>query len=369
MPRNGLPVTLAFTKQVLADVVGTAATTLLQNMKSSSFLENPSEVLKLPDSTILVTEDFKSKLVASNELGNHTSCRLGRVQQRMTIPLPDVVLQLRQMNRVNVLDIITPHLEEVFDDIKRNSLSVNKDESALIIDKISGTQSVVIQGLITIEEDLSQDFIFVSWIGTPMADMVADCALGIVYQSLSANHYLRSFWNDVHIKSSQHDVKSSASVSHHHHHDHSHDDTDKKRKEEENTQAEQVIKRMKLGLLDPSQSFKKLDSKEVQSIEKNSLPENRMKLEKILNYLKFISSEKIQEVLISQDGLRLIIRGCSPDIEVTSETTPIEAYLYIHWSINRGHTLHHAVVQCVDESFRKYLISLIQTLESSEHQS
>lgn len=388
MPRNGLPVTLSFTKQVLADVVGTTATTLLQEMKSSTFTQDPSAVLELPEKTILVTEDFKSKLVASKELGQHTSCRLGRVQQRMTIPLPDVVLQLRQMNRVNVLDIITPHLEEVFDEIQR----INEVDSGLkqeeqiggsgsteisLLKEPAGCQSVVVQGLITIEENLLQDFIIVSWIGTPLADMVADCALGVVYQSLSANHYLRSFWNDLHVKSSpreggiKRDLSLSPSSGHHHHHHHHHCHGEKEapeektKREEENQQTEQVIKRMKLGLLDPSQAFKgRLAPQELQSIEKNSLPENRLKLEKISNYFKNPSfAEWIHEVLISQDGLRLIVRGYPVEMEV-KDSIPIEAYVYIHWSMNRGHTLHHAVVQCPNDHYRKYLITLIQQMES-----
>jgi hypothetical protein len=405
MPRNGLPVTLSFTKQVLADVVGTTATSLLQDMKSTTFLQDPSAVLELPEKTILVTEDFKSKLVTCKELGQHTSCRLGRVQQRMTIPLPDVVLQLRQMNRVNVLDIITPHLEEVFDEIQRlNEVDPTAgpgsglkqegvlDQSHLLM-KESGCQSVVVQSLITIEENLLQDFIIVSWIGTPLADMVADCALGVVYQSLSANHYLRSFWNDLHIKSSpqresgtkRDSFASTSSPRHSHGHGHTHSHgckhgeeegsrspEEKKKREEESQQTEQVIKRMKLGLLDPSQAFKgRLLPQELHSIEKNSMPENRLKLEKIWNYLKHCASStsascpsKILEVLISQDGLRLIVRGFPLEMEVNEDSIPIEAYIYIHWSMNRGHTLHHAVVQCLDDQFRKILIALIQQLET-----
>jgi hypothetical protein len=410
MPRNGLPVTLSFTKQVLADVVGTTATALLHEMKSSSFAQDPSAVLELPNKTILVTEDFKSKLVSSKEIGQQTSCRLGRVQQRMTIPLPDVVLQLRQMNRVNVLDIITPHLEEVFDEIQRvnevdptagpglkheEQRSSSGGDGIHLMKETGGCQSVVVQGLITIEENLSQDFIIVSWIGTPLADMVADCALGVVYQSLSANHYLRSFWNDLHIKSSSprgecdggtkrdsssfSSSPSPSSHTQHHHHHHSHgchhhgqekngseSPEEKKRREEENQQTEQVIKRMKLGLLDPSQAFKgRLAPQELHSIEKNSLPENRLKLEKIWNYFKSSSfAERIREVLISQDGLRLIVRGYPLEMEVKEDSIPIEAYVYIHWSMNRGHTLHHAVVQCLHDEYRKYLISLIQQMES-----
>jgi hypothetical protein len=386
MPRNGLPVTLAFTKQVLADVVGTAATILLDKMKSESFVETPSEVLELTENTILVTEDFKSKLVTCPDLGNHTSCRLGRIQQRMTIPLPDVVLQLRQMNNVNVLDIIAPHLEEVFDEIKRSSQSsdglkqeTSTSDAFAAFEKVISVQSVVVQGLITIEENTGQDFIIVSWVGTPLADMVADCALGVVYQSLSANHYLRSFWNDIHIKSPRRETTgafSSASTivppsSCHHGHSHSHghshggsvDDAEKKRKEEETQRTEQVVKRMKLGLLDPSQSFKSLEPKEIQSIETNALPDNRLKLERIWSYLKSSSPERVAEVSISQDGLRLIVRG-NGSYEL--DGLPLEAYIYIHWSINRGHTLHHAVVQCVNENFRKYVISLIQKLDEDQ---
>lgn len=385
MPRNGLPVTLKFTKQVLADVVGTAATSLLQSTKAKSFAENDNSYLDLPENTILVTENFKSKLVSSKDLGTHTSCRLGRIQQRMTIPLPDVVLQLRQMNRVNVLDIIIPHLEEVFDEIKRienEESNINLKKEGNNIDNIdqnvtNGLQSVVIQGLITVEENILQDFIVVSWIGTPLADMVADCALGVIYQSLSANHYLRSYWNDIHIKSQQKESLQSSPHHHNHKHNHNHshshncDDSDEadKRKLELNTQSEQIIKRMKLGLLDPSKSFKGLNENEQQLVQNNSLPENRLKLEKILNYLKTYSSsqsESISNILMSKDGLRLIIQGYPQNSNNTNlQLAPIEAYVYIHWSINRGHTLHHAVVQCLDDEFRNYIISLIQQMESS----
>lgn len=273
--------------------------------------------------------------------------------------------------------------EEVFDEIKRienEESNINLKKEGNNIDNIdqnvtNGLQSVVIQGLITVEENILQNFIVVSWIGTPLADMVADCALGVIYQSLSANHYLRSYWNDIHIKSQQKESLQSSPHHHNHKHNHNHshncDDSDEadKRKLELNTQSEQIIKRMKLGLLDPSKSFKGLNENEQQLVQNNSLPENRLKLEKILNYLKTYSSsqsESISNILMSKDGLRLIIQGYPQNSNNTNlQLAPIEAYVYIHWSINRGHTLHHAVVQCLDDEFRNYIISLIQQMESS----
>jgi hypothetical protein len=41
-----------------------------------------------PPRCLLVTENFNSKLVSASELSAHTSCKFGRISERLTVPLP-----------------------------------------------------------------------------------------------------------------------------------------------------------------------------------------------------------------------------------------------------------------------------------------
>jgi hypothetical protein len=375
MPRNGQPVVLTFSKHVMADVVGSAAVSMLDQLRSQT-PGTASSAIDLPLETVLVTDNFKSKVVSSSDIGSFTSCRMGRVQQGIIVPLPDVVLQLRTQNKISVLAIVKKPLEEVFDSVVSETGSGESGSP--------NSSSLTVQGVISVYEDLDQDFIRVGWIGSPIGDMIADCALGIIYQTLSASHFIRSSWNNAYLQSLPFQASSPSDAeggketkkhcrhSHHGHHGHNHDG------EAVSEEEELLVKRMKLGAVDPSRAFTGLEDAVIDLIkDAGNVERNRPKLVKILEYLQTCESE-FDSVQISADGLRLIVRssrkrdgaqGENSDDDIycgLTQDSPIEAYVFIHWSLLRGHTVHHAVVQSSDDDMRKRVVSAIKKLEGQE---
>mmetsp|Transcript_5106 Transcript_5106/g.7817 ORF Transcript_5106/g.7817 Transcript_5106/m.7817 type:complete len:814 (-) Transcript_5106:54-2495(-) len=351
MPKNGQPVSLTFSKPILADVVGETAATLLEKMERNA--EGGEEIVELPDNTLLVTEDFESKLVSASDIATHTSCRIGRIQQRMVVPLPGVVLQLREHNHVSVVNMLFPRLHEVFDDVKYSSSCTTSDDD---IKSEDSKGSILIQEEVSVEEEKDKEFIVVAWVASPVADVIADCALGVIFQSLSAAHYIRSCWKDA-------SLPSALSCDKRHAHKHGPDISD----EFEDPETCAVVKRMKLGLIDPSRAFNTSSNGDGERIRNGEefdieqVKKNRPKLEKIQSYLRDECGGDFSDVKIGRNGLRLIVRSdkLSSQLDV-----PAEAYVYIHWAVSRGQHTHHAVVQCPNECMRKKVSEAIQQMES-----
>ena len=72
MPENGMKVKLRFRKNIVADVVGSIANSVIATIDSNNdYIESAHNLtLPLPSSAILVTENFSSKIVSANELSN-----------------------------------------------------------------------------------------------------------------------------------------------------------------------------------------------------------------------------------------------------------------------------------------------------------
>ncbi|CAE7671842.1 Cpsf3, partial [Symbiodinium microadriaticum] len=270
MPENGQTVRLEFAKPIVAEVVGTAADEMLHDMDLVE--SGAGDDIHFPEDAILVSENFKSKVVTAKDLAAFTPCRLGRIQQRVVIPLPAVVLQLRAHNNMTARLMLQSHLEEVFDDV---SLTIHKNPSekntTSTTTAAGGTTSptkeswttLLVQQILTVEENVENDFITVAWSASPVNDVVADCALGIIYQALSTTHFLRSTWKESSVRSTHahsHTKAEADNVSSLHSssptlssckkHDHS------SVVNSDHTEEDAIVKRMKLGLVDPSRSFR-----------------------------------------------------------------------------------------------------------------
>lgn len=225
MPENGVKVKLRFRKNVLADVVGSAASTLMQQLECDSTTE--SHAPTVPQNALLVTENFNSKLVAASELSNFTSCKFGRIKERLTVPIPPGLDMLVGPVRsaaeaeAKVMDLLVCHLEEVFDsltlsngggnnsDSSSNSGGVNGNGNGLVPRRDSAATRITIQSLVTLSvgytnanfsdgmhstdqaSEKNPTHVLIEWIGSPIADTVADCAAGLVLQAFSAFNSLR----------------------------------------------------------------------------------------------------------------------------------------------------------------------------------
>jgi len=205
MPDNNTIVKLRFSKAVTAECVGQLGQEMLDRMMEIEGQEGlglpmPSEGrrLAIPPKAVLVSENFVSKIVAASELANFTSCRRGRVVQKMVVPVPEGLLG-PAVARGGLLRALVPYLDEVFE-----AVVVDPDGSVSsappVPAPISGGAasgggdfgvSLVIQGVVRVCEDFSSvsatapAAVLVAWEASPSSDLVADCAVGAILQTLS----------------------------------------------------------------------------------------------------------------------------------------------------------------------------------------
>lgn len=118
-PANGQSVKISFTKSVVADIVGAAADQLFTAVEASAALE-------LPANMIVVNENFNIQVVALDEVRTYTTCRIGKLTQRLLIPVP-IGLNIHAGKTSTyenglILRAVVPYIREVFD-VVRSSLA------------------------------------------------------------------------------------------------------------------------------------------------------------------------------------------------------------------------------------------------------
>eukprot|EP01038_Epipyxis_sp_PR26KG_P011446 gene11446-15334_t len=201
MPENGMKVKLRFRKSIIADVVGSIATNIIDTLESNnnnSFDQNyEKSILSLPSSTILVTENFSSKVVNSNELSNFTNCKFGKISQKMNIPLPKgIPFQAYTPKQIKSDDVKPRHGSFVLVTMMADALEDVFDVISILHD---GT--ITIQDLVTIKECFNEvnltessstlSHVAIEWSASPVSDTVADCVVGIILQLFSTSNILR----------------------------------------------------------------------------------------------------------------------------------------------------------------------------------
>jgi len=100
-------VKLRFNKPLLADIVGNAAKTLLHSLDhptttttttttgpATATTTTATTAITIPQPAVLVSQNFVSTIVEASELPTYTSCRLGRLAQRLYFPLPPEISRL-----------------------------------------------------------------------------------------------------------------------------------------------------------------------------------------------------------------------------------------------------------------------------------
>jgi hypothetical protein len=205
-----------------------------------------------------------------------------------------------------------------------------------------------------------EGFIVVSWGSSPSLDAIADCVLGIVYQTLSASSYLRTMWIQNLLPKHAHP----SSVT---------NGGDKLGSKDRHGDAEveeedRFIKRMRNGLVDPSKAIKFGDSSTTISttptvtLSPEDIERNRPKLLKMKEHLTShkdvtIHALSIASVDIDVSGTKLIINSNV----LPTTNAPVTAYCYIHWGTSRS-TSHHAVVQCSNSKFRSHITELLKIM-------
>jgi cleavage and polyadenylation specificity factor subunit 3 len=200
-PENGTSVRFPFRKNIVADVVGTAAIEIIQNLDSTKKPITPNVAdttgINLPSKTMLVTENFTSSVLTTEDFGTLKTCKLGNIKERLVLPVPqDISMLLMQTCDNNgdsngdsyslpsiVLTMLIKHLQRVYDNVE-----------------YTNSTEIQVQGLVSIGMNTNIDTnkivrslssISVSWNASPIADMLADSIVGLLTQLLSAPNLVR----------------------------------------------------------------------------------------------------------------------------------------------------------------------------------
>lgn len=187
MPENGVKVKLLFNKPLEAEVVGEAAASLLAGIDKR--VKGESCDVQLPPSTLLVTEEFSSRVLAPTDLPQFTHCRTGSIAQRAIIPMP-VGFGLLELS----LEHLRSSIEEIFDDVQ--IIQPSLEGAGLMEAAAAGdTSFLLVQGTVSVHKSSSppgdmptspnSSGVIVSWPSGPISDVIAD-------GKMSLNMYLSS---------------------------------------------------------------------------------------------------------------------------------------------------------------------------------
>ncbi len=402
MPENGVKVKLRFRKNVLADVVGSAASALMQQLENDSTVDGLVPAPTVPQNALLVTENFNSKLVAANELSNYTSCKFGRIKERLTVPIPSGLDMLVGPVRsaaeaeAKVMDLLVCHLEEVFDSLTLSAADSNSESSLVPSGRDSATR-ITIQSLVTLSmgytnatfDDISSaestmeknpTHVLIEWIGSPIADTVADCAAGLVLQAFSAFNSLRrsvTSASNPRSRSNRHkrqkvDTYPSVAMV-------SDSSSSLSSSSAAASESNDLLARMIKGEVDPTKQIKEEHSKDpvklqalIDLILHGPLGSmfTSVKANSDGDKLIFRSLPHVQyEVTDSTGEVKVMPRSSSApegEMEVQVENSEyMEAFVFVQFgdggnSSTDGAPTHNAVVHCDDENFRRAVIQALK---------
>ncbi len=378
MPENGVVTKLRFPRSVLAECVGSVGDSVLSQLqdqdRGDAGARASADGICIPPGSVLVSENFVSKVVSIDELSQHSACRVGRVAQRILVPIPEGLLSTA--NKANTSDrtvllAMMPYLEEMFDFISTSESLGEADEAQF---------NVLVQGNITLSEVKQSkgsigpssgalvSAIAVEWEASPSTDMIADCVIGILLQALSAPSLLRrsmSSGDDTGIR-----LGLSKRKGHTHYAMQSNDQI-----------GDQVLKRLRTGDIDPTKAMSPeavslIISRDSAESEEVAISTHKLRLEKLRDLLQVVPIIKSANVKVSLslDGLRLIFMSCPAEGQV-----PTEAYCIVIFNtsgaIKKEHIaksatkikdedskMHDAVIKCEDMQFRQLVLSALQNV-------
>jgi hypothetical protein len=337
---------------------------------------------RVPDNALLVTENFNSKLVAATELANFTSCKFGRIKERLTVPIPQGLEVLVGPASSagdagsKVVDLLMCHLEEVFDELSIDSANSREAEKC-----VAGAEKcITVQSLVTLSVGYAGEsaastrrptHVLIEWTGSPVSDTVADCVAGLVMQAFSAFNSLRRT------------MSAGAGGAH--------SSRRKRRKvdipavevrtEEPNVKQEgdaathsEIVASMLKGEVDPSRHIKQQHEK------------SPAKLSTLLALVQQGAQARyFSEAKLNAEGDKLIFRGlpgavyevvesgevtvregARMDAEGSAAQQAAEAFVFVQFadissSGGGGDAEHHAVVQSADEGFRKLVMQALSS--------
>ena len=376
MPANLASITFQFNKTIEADLVGSLATKVEKEIIEGSDVE---DVVGLDENVIIATENFTTKVFAASDLHTYTPYRRGTIYERLIIPLPaylpaevDNTSDMKDGLASPILTMAALILGEVFDKI----CTAHKGTTLLIEDLIYVTLLYDNSGSSSSSSSSSGSSSMkpvayaIEWEGSPVADMAADCIVGVLSEALSAPSLLLS--TATNLGKRQMDGFSS-----------------KVKSEQEH---DEKVKAMKACLIDPSKAInhKKIKSEDAEGTAESKQEDTSVD---VLEKLKYIR-ESLESVLIEESsedtsvkvslnalGDRLIVQRTLEDGSIE------EAYCMIEFAkSSRGHhhhgggqidkvveetgvndeqdesEKHHAVVHSNKDTFRAMVLNAFQEL-------
>lgn len=367
MPENKQLVKLPFRKIVTADVIGAAASQLLTTISTNDSnvaedeVNNTNKVLVLPSSSLLVTENFISKVVTSDELSAYTSCRLGRITQRMLVPIPlgvdfNQLLGKTKDDKKELLELLMPYVTELFDNVVLNAGNATAKKSS----RNSNTRQsakITIHNQVSISLGDNLGNAIVEWVASPMADLIADSLVGALLQIFSVPSILRQTMNGKRRKPAPSTLLESKDGD-----DMEVDIVESKaqfklalgdRSSITASAPNNSVKKMRTGQVDPSTKIEK------ELVDHNG-PDGDRKLlilkEKILQ--NNANKKLFGSIELSHDHTKLIFRGKENSKKFI--TVP-EAFVFILWN-DQSADQHEAVVQSADDKFREAVLKVLSNL-------
>lgn len=350
MPENGTVTKIRFPKSVVAECVGEAGTALLGGLASEK--EGEAEGIQLPTSTVLVSENFVSKVMTVDELPRFSSVRRGKIRQRLLVPVAvEGVFTPPNDTAEVILSTLLPYVEDVFDTV---SLQGRGDACYI---EVEGLVSLSMHGLS--ERDAGEPVVVaVEWLASSAADMTADCAVGVVTQVFSAPSLLRRSI------SAGGDAVDPARLGHNRRTSHSHGPPSEEEAPEETEEKKRVLEKMKAGDIDPSAAIpadaiavvlpgagKDKKANKDKNVERlTRLKEQLLELPKL--------KDKVGEVLVSADDMKLIFHSLD-----SSGGVEAEAFCFVVFGATEA-AGHHAVVKSEDTSLRSIVMDALQEMST-----
>lgn len=378
MPENGVVTRIKFPKSIQADCVGSIGSyifdTLQENREANEVeitgtdeetmdgAKEASLAHSLPSSTVLVSENFVSKIMSVDEVSKFSSCRRGSVHQRLLIPLAirdflgdmidDESLSQRDLER-NVLNAVFSYFEDVFDFVQIEDCPESEDETHFHYLNVENFLQVFVENLTAMTSNISDSAVIaVEWNASAAADMVADCVVGVITQVFSAPNLLRRTT----FGSNSASNTSLLGTGTRRNRPHSHGTEDEGASDEIDQANAPIIKKMKLGEVDPSKAVPDDAIPFEFKSKKAKLDTNAKRLQAVKELLvkDKVLKKAVDKIEVSADKLKLIFRG---NVEHDNE----DAYAYMLFGESEG-TQHHASVQSNNDALKTTIVQALQGL-------
>lgn len=353
MPENGTVTKIRFPKSVVAECEGVVGSALLEGLEEGGKSAGGKQI-QLPENTVLVSENYVSRIMTVDEMPRFSSVRRGRIRQRLLVPVSiDGVFKPPNDTQDAILGALLPYIQDVFD---MTSLEGSGETAHVSVEDMV---TLSVQGL-TSRQRGEPTVIAVEWVASSAADMAADCAVGIITQTFSVPSLLRrsvfaggSMTEPARLGPERRNTATPSSTDS----TTAEEEHDNTGVDEDNQSENSVVKKMKKGEIDPSKAIP-ADAVSIAvpgtgKAKKASKDKNIIRLTHLKDQLS--ESETLKDVLediqVSADDMKLIFRGKQSQ----------EAYLFVIFGATEK-TGHHAVVKSEDDDFRATILEAIANL-------